>query len=69
MLYSNRIINPKLATYIREHTNKSLDKYLNTNGINSLQIDHSGCKCYIVPIVSLISFFAGYTFCYIKTIN
>ncbi len=76
MLYSKRFINPELATYIREHTNKSLEKYLNSNEVDklgqytSLQIDHASCKWYIVlPFVSLLSFLAGYKMTYIKSIS
>jgi len=72
MLHLKRT-NPEISKYIREQTNKSIEKYLInypssfglrvSDLVKPTDIDSRipNC-CLILPFVSLISFFAGYSF-------
>ena len=65
MFYFNRNnkINPKISIYIKEQTNKSLEKY--TNNFKFVISDKTDPLSFFVlfPFVSLISFLAGYNYC------
>lgn len=70
------VIEPNMIQNIKEHTNKSLEKYkTNKNKIftnNCCPDSNNGyvSMYYYVPFLSLFSFLAGYHFCHIiKTIN
>lgn len=52
------LISPEMSKYIRDSTNKSLEKYLNVNAENLKDQPHN---CIVLlPFVSFISFLAGY---------
>jgi hypothetical protein len=62
--YNKRLsISSEMLKYIRESTNKSLEKYLTKYNINALELKDRTPNCIILlPFVSLISFLAGYNF-------
>lgn len=62
--YNKRFsISPEMSKYIRDSTNKSLEKYLNKYNINVLALKDSKPNCIVLlPFVSLISFLVGYNF-------
>jgi hypothetical protein len=75
MLNLNRrqFINPEMSKYIKEQTNKWLEKYSKThNSIQGIRVSDLVKQKYmdpklpdlyiILPFVSLISFLAGYNF-------
>lgn len=63
---STRNINPELSKYIREHTNKSMEKYSKMTKCNLVTTCDQKVPCWynIIPFVSVVSFLAGYNFCY-----
>lgn len=64
MLNKRLLISAEMLKYIRDSTNKSLEKYLNKYNINALELNNRTPNCIILmPIVSLVSFLAGYNFC------
>lgn len=63
MFRSNRsfLISPEMSNYIKDSTNKSLEKYLNKYNINTLFPKDEPPNCIVLlPFVSFISFLAGY---------
>jgi hypothetical protein len=66
------VIEPNMIKYIKEHTNKSLEKYkTNKNYVNYIPTPtHEPFIYYYVPLLSLFSFLAGYNFSHIiKNMN
>lgn len=54
-------ISPEMSNYIRDSTNKSLEKYLNKYTINAnILKDKSPNYSGLLPLAFLISFLAGY---------
>jgi len=63
MFYSKKhfLISPEMSKYIRDSTNKSLEKYLNKYNINAKILKDKPINCVVLlPFVSFISFLAGY---------
>lgn len=62
--YNKRFsVSPEMLKYIRDSTNKSLEKYLNKYNINALDLKDRKPSCImLLPFVSFISFLAGYNF-------
>ena len=61
-------ISPEMPKYIRDSTNKSLEKYLNKYNVNAQMLKDKPPTCIILlPFVSLISFLAGYNFSFFFT--
>jgi hypothetical protein len=57
------LITPEMSKYIKDSTNKSIKNYFNKYKINALLVkDISPNYIALLPIVSLISFLAGYNF-------
>jgi len=64
------LIDPELSKYIKESTNKSIEKYLNKSKILCTPNENNPNNIFLIlPFVSLVSFLAGYHFCKIKTIT
>ena len=67
---SNSFVNPEMSKYLKEQTNKCIEKHL--NNYNTLRVSSLvKCKniepklpgfCFGLAFVSLISFLAGYNF-------
>ena len=57
------LISPEMSKYIKDITNKSLEKY--TNNVKFVIPDKKELPNFflLLPFVSLISFLAGYNFC------
>lgn len=68
-MFSNVTINPGMIKYIKEQTNKSLEKYnAKQNTVNYYDDDTPNSLVsmyYYIPFLSLFSFLAGYHFCHI----
>lgn len=63
MFSSNKrfLISPEMSKYIKDSTNKSLEKYINKYKINTTLVkDISPNYIALLPFVSFISFLAGY---------
>ena len=68
-MYTSFTISPKMLKYIRESTNKSIEKYLDKNYINTKSIEkkHNSSTFYSSwQLVSFISFLAGYSFRFLE---
>jgi hypothetical protein len=66
---TNKMINPEMAKYIREQTNKSLEKYLVKNTPSKLSptfssdlVIYQPSCCIFLPFIICFSFLAGYQF-------
>jgi len=72
--YSYSMISPEMLRYIKESTNKSIEKYKNKNNYNSKLVITKKDKppndfFILLPFVSIVSFLAGYHFSNLKRIN
>lgn len=73
-VFTNKI-SPDMCTYIKDQTNKSLERYRHNNRNNNESAIYYDCGCgtpppsvsiyYYVPFLSLFSFLAGYHFSHI----
>jgi hypothetical protein len=57
------LISPEMSKYIKDTTNKSLEKYTNNSKFVIPDKKDPPNFFILLPFVSLISFLAGYKFC------
>ena len=62
-LRRHSLISPEMSKYIRDTTNKSLEKYTNKPKFVIPDKKDPPDFFLLLPFVSLISFLAGYKFC------
>jgi len=62
-LRRHSLISPEMSKYIRDTTNKSLEKYTNKPKFVIPDKKDPHGFFLLLPFVSLISFLAGYKFC------
>jgi hypothetical protein len=67
------MISRELSNYLRDSTNKSIDKHFKPPYISHLlinkNIEPKDISLWLLPFVSIVSFLAGYNFCKLKMIT
>lgn len=67
------MISREWSNYLRDATNKSIDKRFKTPNISHLlinkNIEPKDISLWLLPFVSIVSFLAGYNFCKLKMIT
>ena len=74
-LNNRPMVKPEMSKYLRDVTNKSIDKHFKTPYFTRIllnkNIPSNNIMPYFLlfPFVSLISFLAGYNYCKLKTLT